>query len=92
MDVLSRRVFEKYFTDLDGRFRGRLSAVIPSFASSSEESRFAGISARYECRVKVEYQKDLMGLLEEGMLLAVRNFKRVDGDGVRFTLMEVSRV
>jgi len=33
-----------------------------------------------------------MGLLEEGTLLAVRNFKRVDGDGLRFTLMEVSRV
>jgi len=92
MNVLSRRVFEKSFTDLDGRFRGRLSAVTPSFASSSPESRFVGISARYECRVKVEYQKDLMGLLEEGMLLAVRNFKRVVGDGVRFTLMEVSRV
>jgi len=82
----------RYFTNLGGRFHGRLSAVVPTFASFSGESKFAGISARYECRVKVEYQKDLMGLLEEGMLLAVRNFKRVDGDGVRFTLMEVSRV
>jgi len=89
---LSEEVFKKYFTDLDGRFHGRLSAVIPTFAGLSSESRFGGISARYECRIKVEYQKDLMGLLEEGMLLAVRNFKRTNGKGFRFTLMEVSRV
>ena len=92
MSSLDGDFFRRYFTDLGGRFHGRLSAVVPTFASFSGESKFAGISARYECRVKVEYQKDLMGLLEEGMLLAVRNFKRVDGDGVRFTLMEVSRV
>ncbi len=91
MPVLSKESFRKYFTDLDGRFHGRLSAVIPAYVSSSAESKFTGVSARYECRIKVEYQKDLMGLLEEGMLLAVRNFKRVE-DGVRFTLMEVSRV
>jgi len=89
---LSEEVFKRYFTDLDGRFHGRLSAVIPTFAGFSSESRFGGISARYECRIKVEYQKDLMGLLEEGMLLAVRNFKRTSGKGFRFTLMEVSRV
>ncbi len=92
MSSLDGDFLRRYFTNLGGRFHGRLSAVVPTFASFSGESKFAGISARYECRVKVEYQKDLMGLLEEGMLLAVRNFKRVDGDGVRFTLMEVSRV
>ena len=91
MPTLSEEFFRKYFTDLDGRFHGRLSAVIPASTASSSESKFTGVSARYECRIKVEYQKDLMGLLEEGMLLAVKNFKRVE-DGVRFTLMEVSRV
>lgn len=55
------------------------------------ESKFAGISAKYDCRIKVEYQKDLMGLLEEGMLLAVRNFKPQES-GNRFTLLEISRV
>jgi DNA helicase HerA-like ATPase len=33
-----------------------------------------------------------MGLLEEGMLLAVRNFKQTDENAERFTLMEISRV
>lgn len=59
---ISEDFSKRYFTDLDGRFRGRLSAVVPTFA---------GFSARYECRVKVEYQRDLMGLLEESMLVAV---------------------
>jgi len=51
-----------------------------------------GFSAKYECRVKAQYQKDLMGLLEEGMLLAVRNFKAKKHAGKRFTLLEVTRI
>jgi hypothetical protein len=42
--------------------------------------------------VKAQYQKDLMGLLEEGMLLAVRNFKARKYGGKRFTLLEVTRI
>jgi hypothetical protein len=42
--------------------------------------------------VKAQYQKDLMGLLEEGMLLAVRNFKAKKFGGNRFTLLEVTRI
>jgi len=61
-------------------------------SSPTQESKLAGISARYDCRIKVEYQKDLMGLLEEGMLIAVRNFKSKKGENERFTLMEISRV
>ncbi|MGB9779067.1 MAG: hypothetical protein ACPLW8_06630, partial [Candidatus Bathyarchaeales archaeon] len=68
------------FTDFDGRFRARLAAVIPRFFAAAEETKLAGTSARYQCRIKVEYQKDLMGLLEEGMLLAVKNFKQTEGD------------
>jgi hypothetical protein len=33
-----------------------------------------------------------MGLLEEGMLLAVKNFKQIGEGSERFTLMEISRV
>jgi len=84
---LQEEKFKACFTDFDGKFRGRLSAVIPRMVMA--ESKF--VSAKYDCRVKVEYQKDLMGLLEEGMLLAVRNFKPVES-GERFTLMEISRV
>ena len=80
------------FTDFDGKFNARLAAVIPRFFSGGEESKATGTSARYQCRVKVEYQKDLMGLLEEGMLLAVKNFKNTRQDAERYTLMETSRV
>ena len=81
-----------YFTDFEGRFHGRLSAVIPRRALFPVESKLAGISARYDCRVKVEYQRDLMGLLEEGMLLAVKNFKQGKEGEERYSLMEISRV
>jgi len=80
------------FTDFDGKFHARLAAVIPRYFGGAEETRLAGTSARYQCRIKVEYQKDLMGLLEEGMLLAVKNFKQSTQGAERYTLMEVSRV
>jgi DNA helicase HerA-like ATPase len=80
------------FTDFEGKFHGRLAAVIPRFFSLGDETKLTGTSARYQCRVKVEYQRDLMGLLEEGILVAVRNFKQAEHDSERYTLMEVSRV
>ena len=80
------------FTDFDDKFHARLSHVIPRQFGLAAESKFAGISARYEGRIKVEYQKDLMGLLEEGMLIAVKNFKQTEKDTERYTLMEISRV
>jgi DNA helicase HerA-like ATPase len=80
------------FTDFENRFHARLAAVVPKFFGSADETKLGGISARYQCRLRVEYQKDLMGLLEEGMLVAVKNFKQAGQDQERFTLMEVSRV
>ncbi len=80
------------FTDLEGRFNARLAAVIPRFFTGSDESKVSGTSARYQCRIKVEYHKDLMGLLEEGMLLASKNFKQTLLGEERYTLMEISRV
>ncbi len=93
MKLREEKSYDRFFTDFEGRFHGRLSAVIPRRAQLGTESKLAGISARYDCRVKVEYQKELMGLLEEGMLLAVKNFKQSNEmGGNRFTLMEISRV
>ena len=81
------------FTDFDGKFHARLAAVMPRYAGGDGgDSKVTGTSARYQCRVKIEYQKDLMGLLEEGMLLAVKNFKPASEGAERFTLMEISRV
>ena len=79
------------FTDFQGRFNARLAAVIPRFFAGAEETKLTG-SSRYQCRIKVEYQKNLMGLLEEGILLAVKNFKQPEQGLERFTLMEISRV
>lgn len=81
---------ERFFTDLGGRFSARLSSVL-SARRAEAPSETTGISAKYHGIMKVEYQKDLMGLLEEGMLLAVRNFKAGE-EGRRYTLLEISRI
>ena len=76
----------------NGKFNARLATVVPRFFGGGDDSKVTGTSARYQCRVKIEYQKDLMGLLEEGMLLAVKNFKHAEENVARYTLMEISRV
>lgn len=81
----------RHFTDFEGRFDGRLAAVY-AVKRADVSAETTGFSAKYECRVKAQYQKDLMGLLEEGMLLAVRNFKSKRHVGKRFTLLEISRI
>ncbi|MGE5638328.1 MAG: helicase HerA domain-containing protein, partial [Chloroflexota bacterium] len=80
------------FTSFDGKLNARLAAVMPRFSSGGSDSTVTGTTARYQCRVKIEYQKDLMSLLEEGMLLAVKNFKHPAIGEERYTLMEISRV
>ena len=80
----------RYFTDFDGRFRARLSHVTPAFIPAATHE-LTGTSSRYDCRIKVEYNKDIMGLIEEGMLVAVRNFKSNQRQK-RHSLMVVSRV
>jgi len=87
------RTVKECFTDFEDKFHARLAAVMPRYVGSDGgDSRVTGTSARYQCRVKIEYQKDLMGLLEEGMLLAVKNFKPAIASAERYTLMEISRV
>ncbi len=88
----ARAFNNRCFTDFDGKFKARLAAVMPRFLGAGDESKVTGTSARYQCRVKIEYQKDLMGLLEEGMLMAVRNFKHTEAGTERYTLLEISRV
>jgi DNA helicase HerA-like ATPase len=87
-----KTVNTRCFTDFGGKFHARLAAVIPRYFGGGDEAKVTGTSARYQCRVKIEYQKDLMGLLEEGMLLAVKNFKQAGDGAERYTLMEISRV
>ena len=83
------------FTDFDGAFEGRLARVIPVAANYTSE--WAGSSARYDCRIKIRYNKELMAQLEEGMLVAVKNFKgqskRAAKEKIqRYTVMVISKV
>ena len=89
MKQIGEKVTEKYFTDFDGRFHARLATLTPAYQPTAHE--LTGTSARYECRVKVEYHKDIMGMIEEGMLLAVRNFKST-AINQRYSLMVISRI
>jgi hypothetical protein len=88
--------FTSLFTNFDGKFKGRLSTVIPSHIGSSSTSENAPISAKYDCRVKVEYHKDIMTLVEEGMVLAVKNFKASSTEQKNnkqsYTLLVISRI
>ena len=56
---------KKYFTDFDGAFDGRLARVVPIAANYTSE--WAGSAARYDCRIKIRYNKELIAQLEEGM-------------------------
>ncbi len=80
----------RFFTDFDGRFKARISGVTPAFMPAAT-NELSGTSSRYECRIKVEYHKDIMGIIEEGMLVAVRNFRSTPKQQ-RYSLMVISRV
>ncbi|HJT49349.1 MAG TPA: ATP-binding protein [Nitrososphaeraceae archaeon] len=95
----STSISSTLFTNFEGKFNARLSAVIPIHVTNTTEN--APISAKYDCRVKAAYHKDLMGLLEEGMILAVKNFKAKLNDNnsddsgnesERYTLLIASRI
>ncbi|MFB0561934.1 MAG: ATP-binding protein [Candidatus Lokiarchaeia archaeon] len=77
-----------YFTDFDGKFKARLGRVIPTRETSSEEF---GTSSPYTCRVLAEYDRDLLRLIDSGMLLAVRNFRTKEQGETRYTLMGILR-
>ncbi|MBL7118507.1 ATP-binding protein [Candidatus Bathyarchaeota archaeon] len=77
----------RYFTDFDGKLDAHLSSVSASRAATDER---LGMSSPYICRVKARYDRDLLRLLDDGMLLAVRNFKTRQ-DETRYSLLEVLR-
>ncbi len=88
---LDDSVRHKYFTDFKGRFKARLSHIRPRFTRDAWRES-AGVQAKHTGIVKVEYHKDLMGLLEEGMLIAIRNYRALHQKRLRFTLLEVSSI
>jgi len=78
---------KKYFTDFDGKFDAQLSNVS---ASRMEIDEQFGTSSPYTCVVKAQYNRELLRLLDDGMLLAVKNF-RSDTSRTRYTLLEAIR-
>ncbi len=95
MSNQGERSKRKLFTDFDGAFEGRLARVIPVAANYTSE--WSGSAARYDCRIKIRYNKELMAQLEEGMLIAVKNFrgqsKKAAKEGIeRYTVMVISKV
>jgi uncharacterized protein len=84
---------KQLFTDFNGKFKARLSAVVPSHFTTTSEN--APISSKYDCRIKLQYHKDIMSLLEEGMVLAVKNFKNKledNKENLRCTLLVAAKV
>ena len=87
------KIISSLFTDFDGKFKGRLSTVMPVQVANVTEN--APISAKYNCRIKIQYHKDIMSLIEEGMIFAVRNFRTKLEDhetSDRYTLLVASRI
>ncbi len=76
-----------FFTDFNGLFDAQLSNV---FVSREETDERFGTSSPYTCRVKAQYNRELLRLLDDGMLLAVKNFRSKDEKG-RYTLLGVVR-
>jgi len=79
---------EKFFTDLGGLFKARLVKV--EISQRGEGETEFGTTSGYLCRIIAEYNRELLRLLDDGMLLAVRNF-RTRNTEKRFTLMEIVR-
>jgi len=78
---------KKFFTDFDGKFDAQLSNVSTGRIEVDEQ---LGTSSPYTCVVKAQYNRELLRLLDDGMLLAVKNF-RSNNSTIRYTLLEVIR-
>lgn len=80
---------EGNFTTFNGEFDARLSGVSFSSGVRTEKGTVVAGPARFVCSIKAKYNKNLMRKLNEGMIVAVRNFESKEQE--RFTLMEISR-
>lgn len=89
MNGSEEEVKKRFFTDLDGLFKARLVKVEISRRREEGGTEF-GTTSGYLCRIIAEYNRELVRLLDDGMLVAVRNF-RTKGNEKRFTLMEIVR-
>ncbi len=99
LDNITKEISRLLFTNLNDILKARLSAVIPNRSSNNFGNENAPISAKYDCRIKLQYHKNIMSSVEEGMIFAVRNFKnknlqsKDDGQLKQiYTLLVASRI
>ena len=82
--------FADIFTDLQGTFSGRLSCVIP-LRGNAVTGEATGTQSKFIVKIKAPYSRELMRQLDEGMLLAVPNFKSTPIDA-KLTLFEITEI
>ena len=78
---------KKFFTDFEGIFDAKLGRLSLTPMTVDES---LGTSSPYLCTVKARYDRTLMRMLDDGMLLAVSNF-RSKPDFQCYTLLEIIR-
>lgn len=78
---------KEFFTDFEGIFDAKLGRVSLTPTTVDES---LGTSSPYLCTVKARYDRTLLRMLDDGMLLAVSNFKSKP-DFQCYTLLEVIR-
>ena len=80
---------KEHFDDMKGKFRAHFRQLIPIETLGKHEKR----TYRYLGFILVEYDRDVMRNLKEGMFLAVPNFQCVPDKGkYSFTIFETLRI
>ncbi len=82
--------FNDIFTDLQGTFSGRLSGVIP-LRGNAVTGEATGTQSKFIVKIKAPYSRELMRQFEEGMLLAIPNFKSTPIEA-KLTLFEITEI
>ena len=82
--------FTDIFTDMEGTFNGRLSSVIP-LRGNAVTGEATGTQSKFIVKIKVPYSRELMRQLEEGMLVAIPNFKS-NAIEAKLTLFEITEI
>ena len=82
--------FTDIFTDLQGTFSGRLSAVIP-LRGNAVTGEATGTQSKFIVKIKTPYSREVMRQLEEGMLISIPNFKSNTIEA-KLTLFEITEI
>ena len=97
---MTKEISKLLFTDLNGILKARLSAVIPNNHQIILEMKMHLFLQNMIAESKLQYHKNIMSSVEEGMIFAVKNFKnkniKIDEDDGQYqeiyTLLVASRI